>query len=140
MSIGKLFRILAILIVGLVAIFLFVTNFSVTETILNCKGEITDARQSRPSILYASLNEYRWWVGLWNDRSDGDLTIELPEMRYFYFDTLKENLNTLLHIFNRDFKGDPDKLEFMGSYSRLSKSLKLDTPFGFFDGTCTAAT
>ena len=131
---GKIFRSLAILFVGLVAAFVVVANFSETKTILTCKGEITDAGQSRPDTLFAALNEYRWWVGLWSD-SAGYLKIEMPDRGYYFFSTLKD-LDTLLHIYN----GYPGKLEFKGSYSKLSKSLKLSTPHGFFDGTCTAGT
>ena len=131
---GKIFRSLAILFVGLVAAFVVVANFSAIRTVLTCKGEITDAGQSRPSNLYASLNEYRWWVRLWSN-SDGDLRVELSDGFRLYFETLND-LGTLLHI----YRGYPGKLEFKGSYSKLSKSLKLSTPYGFFDGTCTAGT
>ena len=110
---------------------LVVINFSGVKTVLVCEGEITRAEQSRPGKLHASLNLYRWWVGLWSD-SDGDFMIELDGGELRYFDLLN-NGPTIVEI----RIGQLGKSEY-GSYSKLSKTLRLNTGFGFFDGKCTA--
>ena len=126
----------AILIAVLIIALVVVANFSETETVLSCKGEITTEEQTRPSNLYISLNEYRWWVRLWSD-SDGMMRAELSDGFTLLFLTL-EDLGFVVHIY-RGFPSDED-FELNGSYSKLSKTLKLVTPLGFFEGTCTATT
>ena len=132
MNKGKIFGSLAILFVGLGAAFVVVANFSESRTVLTCKGETTTAGQPSPDTLHAALNEYRWWVGLWSD-SDGNLKVELSDGFTRYYDTIKD-LDTRIHI----YIGYPGELELKGSYSKLSKSLKLSTPYGFFEGICIA--
>ena len=128
------FRHFAVLITGLVAILVVVVNFSETKTVLSCNGEFVNGEQTHIGNLYVSLNEYRWWVGLWGKGSDGNMHVEMPEGHLLYFDSVEE-LGPVWQV----YKSDSER-ELMGSYSKLSKSLKLATPAGFFEGTCTATT
>ena len=121
---------IAVLFIALVV----VVNLSETETALSCKGEFILEGQTHSGDLYVSLNEYRWWVGLWSSGSDGNMHVEMPDGYLLYFYRLKE-LKTVWHIY-----GGRGEQELKGSYSKLSKSLKLGTPFGLFEGTCAATT
>jgi len=127
----KIFLGLTTLFVGLVSAFVIAANFSERRIVLTCKGETTIAEQSEPDTLYAALNEYRWWVGLWSD-SDGSLRVESSDGMLLYYDYLKGSYPIV-----RIFYGDSGKLEFKGSYSKLSNSLTLVMGGAVFDGTCT---
>ena len=119
-----------VLIVGLVVGFWFVVNFSATTTALECTGELSVNGKAKPSKLYARLNEYRWWVGLWSN-SDGDIMIELPDHGFRFFPDIRDiGLSLNIH------EGHEGKLELIGAYSKMSKTLKLRTGYGFFDGAC----
>jgi hypothetical protein len=122
----------AVLLAVLVATYIVVVNFSEAKTTLSCKGQIVEEGLARPASLHAWLNKYRWWVRLWGDGSDGNMQVEAPDGRVLYFGYL-EDLGTVWHV----YKGHNER-EFQGSYSNLSKSLRLVTPAGFFEGTCTA--
>ncbi len=124
-----------VLIVGLIAILLIVINFSAATTFLKCEGEISIEGQTHPSKLYAELNEYRWWVGLWSN-SDGAIKIELPDHGFRYFPNIRDT-GWLLNIYLLNIQeGHKGELDLIGAYSKMSKTLKLKTGYGFFEGAC----
>ena len=115
-------------IICALAIFLFIANFSATETKFKCIGQVkTDKENSQDLTLFLKLQEYRSWVGLWGD-SDGALNIEVPNQWVDYYGDLIE-VGDQLQI-NRDGN-------IQGNFSKLSKAIALKTHFGFFDGICT---
>jgi len=126
-----------VLIVGLIAVFILLANFSHTETVLKCEGEISIEGQTMPSKLYARLSEYRWWVGL-SSNSDGNIMIELPDVGFRYFSRIKDT-GLVLNIYLLNIsEGHKDKLEheLVGAYSKMSKTLKLSFGDIFFKGAC----
>lgn len=108
-----------------VLLFLIVVNFSVMPTNYECKGVIEYKEIKQPLTVYIALNEYRWWVNLWNE-SDGQLYLEFPNQFIWYYNDLNE-VGKIYFIHD---------LKMKGSFSTLSNLLALDTPKGFFDGTC----
>tara|TARA_R110002020_G_scaffold52042_3_gene146790 strand:+ start:358 stop:756 length:399 start_codon:yes stop_codon:yes gene_type:complete len=125
--IKKILKVIAALLVTLVLLFVVVAKFSAIESRYECKGTIISNGITRPTLVYIKLNEYRWWVGLWSD-SDGSLNLEVPNEFVDYFGHLKE-VGDLLQIFDHS-------KNLVGSYSRLSGTLALQTDLGFIDGTC----
>ena len=136
MNVRKIFLRAAILIVVLVAVLVVLVNFSGIRTNLRCEGEIVSEEQTRPSTIFMSLEEYRWWIR-WG-YSDGNLHVEMPaEGAYLYYDKLEElsGLQTW-----QIFEAYIEDSGLEGQYSALSKALTLRTPHGLFKGTCTATT
>jgi hypothetical protein len=123
----RILKYIASTIVVLSLLFVFVANFSSVESRYECKGELTFMGVKQPKTLYMRIGEYRWWVGLWSD-SDGDVHIEIPnEIVRYYFDV--NEVGDQLQIFGANMK-------LVGSFSKLSKSLSIDSGIGIFDGKC----
>ena len=114
-------------IVLVIALFVFVANFSSVESRFSCSGEISHNGNTETSTIYIKLEEYRWWVGLWSD-SDGNFFLEIPNTHVEYYSNVLDT-GTQIQILGH-------QKELKGNFSKLSKTLALDTPFGFFDGTC----
>ena len=125
----KTLKYLGFLILGFIILFLIVANFSTTESSLQCSGEMSDKGTIQPMTVYIKLSEYRWWVGLWSD-SDASLNLEIPNMWVGYFGKVEE-VGDQLQI----YETYPQKI-LKGNFSELSKTLAIETPFGFFDGVC----
>ena len=128
----KPIKILGTIVIMVLSIFVLVANFSTLETRFQCPGEISSADGSRPVTVYLKLEEYRWWVGLWNE-SDAAINIEVPNTHLDYFGNLKK-VGDQYQIF------DSDK-SLKGNFSTLSKALAIQLPLklktDFFDGICT---
>jgi hypothetical protein len=105
-------------------------TFSEVESRFQCSGEMSSPGSSRSITAYMRLIEYRWWVGLWND-SDGLLWVEIPNTTLDSFQIAE--MGEQFHI-SEIREGQP---RLKGNFSRLSRTLALDTSAGFFDGTCT---
>jgi len=125
--IKNILKVIVALLVMLMLLFVFVAKFSAIESRYECQGTIISHGITRPAVVYVKLNQYRWWVGLWGD-SDGELHLEIPNKFVDYFRHLKE-VGDQLQIFDHDKK-------LIGSYSRLSGTLTLNTSVGFIEGTC----
>lgn len=125
----KLLKVLGALVAAAVLLFVFVANFSSTESRFQCSGEISSAGNSQPTTVYIKLEKYRWWFGLWGD-SDGAVWLEIPNMTFEYYPHTVE-VGDQLQLF------DSDK-NLKGNFSTLSKAIAISIPVdGFFDGTCT---
>lgn len=120
-------------VLGFIILFLFVSNFSTTESSFQCSGEISGSEISRPMNIYIKLTEARPWVGLWSD-SDGSINLEIPNEWVEYYEHIEE-VGDQLQI----YKTYPQKT-LKGNFSVLSRTLAIDlgSPFGFFDGACVA--
>ena len=113
---------------SLFMLFVFIANFSTTEYRYECKGAFkTEKKQYEDSTIYIKVSDYRFWVDIWSD-SDANLNIEIPNRHVGYYSHLKET-GDQLQIY------DVDK-NLKGNFSKLSKTLALQTYLGFFDGTC----
>lgn len=114
--------------------FLFVANFSSVKTYLECKGNYSSNGQITQTKLFVSIDEYRWWVGLWSN-SDGNMRVEIEEIDFLYYSYL-DDIDSFprLHIYDSDpARGGKGK----GYYSKLSKTLKLYfTSKTSFEGKC----
>jgi hypothetical protein len=108
-------------------LFAIVVNFSEVESNFECSGEMTSDSISKPSTIHIKLNEYRWWVSLWSE-SDGNFCLEIPNTHVQYYSNVLD-LDPQIQI-------QGHQKELKGDFSKLSKTLALDTPVGFFDGTC----
>ena len=124
----KFVKYLGALALTAVLLFVFVANFSSVASNFECSGNISSDGAAQPTTVYLVLEEYRWWVGLWSD-SDGNVKLEIPNMWFDYFGHIKE-VGNQRQIYK--MKGEI----LAGNFSASSKTLALNTPFGFFDGKC----
>ncbi len=123
----KVAKYLGLLLITIVGLFLFVANFSEVASNYECTGEISAGENKHSISLFIVLVDYRWWVRLWTD-SDGRVHLEYPDQLLGnFFHVVK--VGNHRHIFD-----SPNELK--GNFSTLSKTLALQTPFGFFDGKC----
>ena len=114
-------------ILALVLLLSIVVGYSSVESRFECSGEMTFDSISKPSTIHIKLNEYRWWVNLWSE-SDGDFYLEIPNVLVKFYDRVID-LDPQIQILGH-------QKEIKGNFSKLSKTLILDTSVGFFDGTC----
>ncbi len=130
--IATVFKVFAVVVVALATLFFIATNYSVSRSVMRCDGELHKDGEAVPGTVYLAIEKFRWWVHLWSD-ADGVLHVEMPDGYELYYNKL-ETVSTGWHILD----GYGDKIEMKGMYSELSKTLRLDTPFGTFEGTCAA--
>lgn len=123
----KFAKYIVILLLAVVGLFLFVVNFSSVASSYECKGEISVGESKVAKTVYIVLEEYRWWVGLWSD-SDADLQLEIPNEHFGYYSHVVA-VGNQLQIYDR-----PNEMK--GNFSKLSATLALETPYGFFEGKC----
>ena len=124
----QFFKYTVIIVTSLLLLFVFVANFSATEYRYECKGSFKTAdEQYEDDTIYLKLSDYRFWVKMWSG-SDASLNIEVPNKHVDYYGHL-EKVGDQLQIY------DFDK-NLKGNFSKLSKTLALQTYLGFFDGTC----
>jgi len=124
----QLFKYLLAIVASLLLVFVFVANFSAIEYPYECKGSFKKGdEQYEDATIYLKLSDYRFWVGIWGE-SDASLNIEIPNKHVAYYGHLKE-VGDQLQIY------DYDK-SLKGNFSKLSKTLSLQTYLGFFDGMC----
>lgn len=125
--IGKVIKYLvaAVAILGLLLI--VAVRLSEIEHFYECKGTITHDGTTKPLTAYVQLNEYRWWVDLW-DKSYGNLHVEIPKGGTLYYSDLRK-VGSQLMIW--DYTG-----EYKGSYSRISGTLEVHTDKGLIQGKC----
>jgi len=114
-----------ILMVLLVGAGLLTTVFASVETQYECDGRISGSADELHKVFF-KLEEYRWWV-IWTE-SKGSFSYELPRKYVGYYPHIYVAGDNL-------FISDGAGL-LRGNFSKLSKSLSLKTPYGFFDGYC----
>jgi hypothetical protein len=112
-------------------LFFIVVKFSIIESKYECVGKIKyeDQDQQWPTTLFIKIQEYRWWVGLWNDRNIGQIIVEEPTQPYEFF-LITDKFEDQLRI--KDMQGNT-----IGGFSTLSKTLKLKWYKGDFTGRGT---
>jgi len=113
-------------IVALIAIFILLVNVTQTKTHYECNGNLKGYGESE---LFLTLEDYGPLV-LWAE-SFGRIKIEVPNLIPLEYYSKLEDLDDLLHIYKNVRSSD-----LIGSFSRLSKDIKLDTYLGFYDGRC----
>jgi hypothetical protein len=124
----KAIKYMVVVVFALVMLFIFVTNFSASESRFQCSGLVSLNRASTAATVYLKLERYRWWVGLWSD-SDANLLIEIPsEVVENYGHVIEVGQQLQIYSFEKSLRGN---------LSLLSNSLSLQTSRGFFDGECT---
>lgn len=124
----KTLKMLGGLLVLFVLLFLFVANFSATESRYECSGQITSNGTEQPAKLFFKLERYRWWVSLWSD-SKGAAWVEVPNKTVSYFGHVSKAGDLL------SLSDSPGK--FGGNFSTLSHTIGVSLgAFGVFDGTC----
>lgn len=124
----KYTKYLAILLAVIALLFVIVVNFSSVTNKYECPGALSSSDGSKnPSTVYFVHEGYRWWVHLWS-HSDGNIKLEIPNKTVEYYGHVVE-VGTQIQIYDtpKDMKGN---------FSILSKTLAINTPFGFFDGKC----
>lgn len=133
-KIRKQLKYIGLPIFALIALFLFIVNFSAVESNFRCSGEISLDGNTRSKTIYMKLTQYRPWVALWSD-SNGAVSLEIPNEWVEYYGQV-EKVGDQLQIFETY-----PKKTLRGNFSLLSKTLAIDleSPFGFFDGLCIAA-
>lgn len=124
----KALKIVAGLLVVILALLVVVANFSTVESRFECNGTLIANGAKKPDTVFFKLEKYRWWVGLWSD-SAGSAWVELPNRTVSYFGDVREAGDFL------QLGDSPGKLK--GNFSTLSKTIGLELGgFGVFDGTC----
>jgi len=122
---------LGFLAVSLILLFIFLVNFTATESRFECAGIITSKDGSRPLTLYLKLEEYRWWWAVWS-KSKGSMYVEVPTKYVEYFGNL-ERAGEQIQV--RDMEN-----EFRGIFSTLSKKIGIQLPLNLktdlFEGDC----
>jgi len=132
-KIKTLLKYIAIFIfILIIAFYLFVIKFSVTESRFKCSGQISSNINTQSEIIYIKLSLCRPWVHIWSKNNcDGDVYLEIPNKWVEYYGCLQQNGNQLF-IYKEH---SPEHL--VGNFSLLSKALSIYLgPFGFFDGLC----
>jgi hypothetical protein len=112
-------------------LFFIVVKFSIIESRYECVGKIKneDQDQQWPTTLFIKIQEYRGWVGLWNDRNIGRMFVEEPTQPYELF-LITDKFEDQLRI--KDMQGNT-----IGGFSTLSKTLELKWHGGDFTGRAT---
>jgi len=136
----KLVRLLLLFIAGVVLFFVVVANYSEEVTQYSCLGTYkTKNETEEPGEVFIKVNKYRWWVGIWNDKSDGTIFVEYrkgidpnTKIPLSYIDHLLDTSHAegVIHI--RDSKMTP-----AGAFYLLSGSVTLKSTYGWFDGKCS---
>lgn len=119
---------LALLIISsLVLVIVF--NFSEMPSKYACNGVFSSGEDSVKGEIFVKLNQYRFWVALWShNKSDGSFHIEIPNELVDYYSKIL-GIGEQIQIYEND--------SIVGNFSKLSKTLAIKTPKGFFDGKCT---
>lgn len=116
-------------IVPLAVVAVVMLMFSSRSTRYRCVGTpLSDGSHT----LFMELEEYRWWVGLWSD-SDGMLRYEIPTRFTDHYGLLDES-GDMIRIYDRPLEGETKELA--GTFSKMSESLSVATPWGRFEGEC----
>jgi hypothetical protein len=138
-SLNNRAKVLALVVASIVVLLGIAINFSEKVTKYDCEGKYQTGKQLVAGQVFLKLSEYRWWVGLWSKDSEGNLWVEfrrdidgisnVPMFATSYYskvDYVADNV----HVYEENGKSPVAHL------SLLSKKLTINTPYGFFDGTC----
>mgnify|MGYP001166096190 FL=1 len=119
----KIMTIVAILI----AIVFYILNFSITYYRYECNGVIQKNGVEENQTVFLKLGVLAFHTKIWAD-SDGSLWIELPNQ---WVDSYTD-----LNKVGDSYQISSYKGALKGNFSTLSKTIMLDTEFGFYDGKC----
>ena len=112
----------------LLALIIYILNFSVTYYRYECNGTIQKNGVEENQTVFLKLGVLAFHTKLWAD-SDGSLWIELPNQWVdSYTDLDKVGDSYQIYSYENALKGN---------FSTLSKTIMLDTNFGFYDGKCS---
>lgn len=119
-------RIITIVVI-LITIVYYILNFSVTYSRYECNGTIQKNGIKENQTVFLKLGVFAFHTKLWSD-SDGSLWIESPNQWVdSYTDLDKVADSYQIYSYKNALKGN---------FSTLSKTIMLDTDFGFYDGKC----
>ena len=128
----KFIKGICLLSLVIIGSFAFLIKFSAIETKFKCSSDFSSGfvadQQTHPKELYMKLHSYRWWVWLWNKKSDGAVWLEAPNRITDYFERIVE-VGDQLQFY--DFNNNP-----RGYFSNLSNFLSTSTSTWAFDGKC----
>jgi hypothetical protein len=111
----------------LLLLIIYVFNFSVTYYRYECNGIIQKKEAKEDLTVFLKLGVLAFHTKLWSD-SDGSLWIESPNQWVdSYTDLDKVADSYQIYSYENELKGN---------FSTLSKTIMLDTDFGFYDGKC----
>jgi hypothetical protein len=128
MKLAKRILIFVLVVALLIGIWFFtVVNFGTVNSSFSCSGTVQTDDGQKPYTVYIKIEEYRRWLILWGE-SDGNMYLEIPSVTVHHYPDIID-LDPQLQI--NDWGG-----KLVGNFSKLSKTLALDTPIGFFDGAC----
>ncbi len=118
-----------VVVAMVIALFVMLMNFSAAESRFECLGT-TRADRGLPenATVFIKLIEYRPWI-VWAD-SDASMHFEIPNRHIEYFEHVMR-AGDQMQIFSSH--RDP---KIRGNFSKLSHTLAIATPYGFFDGSC----
>ena len=67
-------------------------NYSEKKKEFTCEGETKVADgPAEADKGRLQISEYRWWVSLWNDRTDGNAIFQSTKFAYFYENDLNQS-------------------------------------------------
>ena len=125
---------LLFLVIAVGGLFLFIVFFSEVKSPFVCNGVLKEDGESKSAEVFIEISEFRWWVGLWGDE-DGWIWVEKPKAIYENYRF--RDYGHVLHIYAPIY----DRIEInersIGGFTKLSKTLTLETAVGYFDGRCT---
>lgn len=105
-----------------------IVNHSAVETRYKCSGTVVSKQGSASTNLLIKLLHYRFWVNLWAN-SDASMNVEIPNKWVHFYSNIKE-VEDQFQILNNTGS-------VQGSFLTSTKTLALQTPYGYFNGTCT---
>ena len=120
--------ILKLIVIGLILLTVVIL-FSTTETKYQCNGSMTKETKVTDSTIYLKFTEYRWWVHLWGNGSDGMMDLEIPGKTFINYNYVKRVGDQI------QFSKDKGSL-IGGYYSTLSGHSGVNDYFGVFEGEC----
>ena len=111
----------------LIAIVFYILNFSIAYYRYECNGTIQKKEAEEYLTVFLKLGVLSSHTKLWSD-SDGSLWVESPNQWVdSYTDLDKVADSYQIYSYENELKGN---------FSTLSKTIMLDTDFGFYDGRC----
>ena len=129
-------RSMAIAALVAVPLVVIVINFSETATIYSCNGTYTNDSGNKEESISIKLTKYRWWVSLWNRKTDGNAVVESKGAMQQFHPFIRFTANSVL--INKDQDANtPPSFGNVALLSLLSGQVSVKTFDGHFSGKCS---
>lgn len=119
-----------------VALFVLVINSSETTTIYSCNGTYTNDSGNKEESISIKLTKYRWWVSLWNRKTDGNAVVESKGATQQFHPFIRFTANSVLINSDQDANTSPS-FGTVALLSLLSGQVSVRTLDGHFSGKCS---